>query len=145
MMAPATIESLVEFHGTLVAVLVFGRGDHGLDAKLKQVFVDPVGAITLIAGECDGPSDALAVAILESLVRVFQQRVEHRRFMGLSGRQVKAERVALAIAKHVDFCRKTAARTASCLILRRFVVTFFEPPAAQRCARIAVPSTHQSS
>jgi hypothetical protein len=54
----------------------------------------------------------LAIAIEQLCVGAFQQFVERGGVVGLPRRQMKMQRMTRAIAKKVDFCGKTPARTA---------------------------------
>jgi hypothetical protein len=104
--------SAVEFHRTLVAVFIFLGRNHRLDAQSEQVLVNPIGTVSFVATKPHGPSHGLAVTVAQLGVRSFQQRIESRRVVRLPRGQMKMERMTVTIAKKVDFCGKTPARTA---------------------------------
>ena len=95
-----------------VAVFILLRGDHGLDPQVQEVFVDPIGAIPFITTQRQRPSDAFPVAIEQACVRTVEHLLQGRGFMGLARRQMKMQRMAVAITEDMDFCGKTAAGAA---------------------------------
>lgn len=102
----------VELYGTLAAVFIILGGDDRFDSQSEHIFVDPIGAVSLVAAELHGPSDAIAFTVEQLCVGGFQHRVEGGGFVGLPRRQMKMQRMTLAIAKDMDFCRKPPARAA---------------------------------
>jgi len=76
---------------------------------------DPDYSAAYVILDTDTPDirgHGLAFTIVQLGVSSFQERVESRGVVGLPRGQMKVERVALAIAKNVDFCGKPPARTA---------------------------------
>ncbi len=74
----------------------------------------------------------------------FEQLDQGLRLVGLSGREVEVERVAVAVAEEMDLRRETASREAQRMVRGLVGVAFFPPPEAQCAARTTVPSTHHS-
>ena len=64
--------------------------------------------------------------------------------MDLACRQMKVQRMTLAITKNMDFTAQTASAAAKRMIVRLVGIPFFPPPAAHRAARIIVPSIHHN-
>ena len=89
----------------------FGR-NHGRDSQLDQIFIDPIRAISLVAGDGHGPGDWLAIAINHVGIGAFQQCFQGGRLVRLPRRQMEVQRMAFAVAENMDFCGKTPARTA---------------------------------
>ena len=102
----------VELDGAFAAVLIFFRGNDRCDSQIEQVFIDPIGAVSLVAAELRGPSNSLAVAVEQLGIGSYQHVVKDGGIVGLPWRQMKMERMAQAITQEMDFCRKTPARTA---------------------------------
>jgi hypothetical protein len=74
--------------------------------------VDPIGPISFVAANRKGPGDALAFLVEEALVGSFEQLVENRRLMRLASGEMEVEWQSIAVTQDMDFCGKTAARTA---------------------------------
>jgi len=109
---PPAVCAAVELHGALVSIFIFlGRNDR-LDAQVEQIGVDPIGTISLVTTEFQRPSHGIAFPILELRVHAFQESIENGGVVNLAWGEVKVQRMSHAIAKNVDFCRKTPARTA---------------------------------
>jgi len=138
-----TIHLLVESHGPGLVIFVGFRWDHRRDIQVQQVIIDPRGAIVLLGRRGDS-SDRLTVEIEQMFIRTDHHRVECRRFVRLTGGQLKVQRMARPIAQHVDFADQTAAAATECVVRRFFGIPCFPPPAAHLCARTAVPSMHHS-
>ena len=102
---------MIELDRTFAAVFVGLRRNDRLDSQGEQIFVNPVGAISLVAAQLHRPSNGFSLAVEQLCVGAFQQRVERGGVVGLTRRQMKMQRVALAIAKQVKFCGKAPART----------------------------------
>lgn len=102
----------IEIDEAGVAILVLFRRDDGLDAQFEQELVDPVGPISLVAAQGEGPRETLAVIVEQSFVGRRQQFVENLRFMRLAWREPKGQRQPLAVAENVDLGRKSPARAA---------------------------------
>ncbi len=107
-----SIRLFVEDDRTGVPVFVGLRGNNRFDFQIQQTFIDPIGSIPLVTSQGNGPSNGLSFTIDYLGVGTFKHRNQGGRFMVLSSRQVKAERVAMPVAENMDFRRKTPARTA---------------------------------
>ena len=74
----------------------------------------------------------------------FEQLDQGLRLVGLSGREVEVERVAVAVAEEMDLRRETASRAAQRMVRGLVGVPFFHPPRRSEQPRTTVPSTHHS-
>ena len=54
---------MVELDGPSSLVLVVWGGDHELDSKTNNLFVNPIGPVFFITTECNGPSDGFSCTI----------------------------------------------------------------------------------
>ena len=79
------------------------------DPQVEQVFIDPVRPVSLIAGQGDRPCHRRAVPIGDPFVGTHQQRHDGGGLVGLAGRQMEVERVAMTVTEQVDFRGKPAA------------------------------------
>jgi hypothetical protein len=93
-----------------VAIFVFLGRNHRRDAFIEKILVDPVGTISLVAGQPHGTQGLFR--FLSRNVHSLQQRLESLRFVCLSCREMHVQRVAVAIAEQMDLGRKSAPRTA---------------------------------
>lgn len=107
-----TVRLAVEVDQPRVTILVLFGGNHRCDAQIQQVLVDPIGPISLIAAQSEGPRDALAVVIEQLLVGRYQEFVQDLRFVGLASSEPKGQWQAVAVAEDVDLRRKSPARAA---------------------------------
>ncbi len=104
-----TIGLSVEINVARVAVFVgFGR-DHRNDLLFEQVLVDPVGAISFVAGQPNGAQHLFA--ILPSNFDSFQKCLESLRLMRLPCRNMHVQGMTVAITEQMYLCRKSAPRT----------------------------------
>ena len=97
------VRFLVEYHRPGVTVFVGLRRNDRLNSKVKQILVNPVGAIAFVSGQCHRPSNRGLVVIEQMLIRVDQYVIQGRCFMGLPSGHVERQRMALSIAKQMDF------------------------------------------
>ena len=100
----------VEVNRTGVAVFIALGGDHRLNAPVEQVLVNPIGPISFVAGQLDGKHQGTTIVVHN--LRSFQQLDQPLRLMRLAGRQVKVQRMAVAIAEQMNFGRKAPAGAA---------------------------------
>jgi hypothetical protein len=109
---PSSVGLAVEFHRTLVAVFVFLRGNDRPDVQVQQIGVDPISPVSFIATQGHRPGKRIACAVVQARVGAFEEGVQRRGLMGLPRSQVEVERMTMAVAKNMNFRRKTAARSA---------------------------------
>lgn len=102
----------VKLNETFLAILVFFCGNDWCDFQIQQVFVDPLCPVSFVASQRHWPGNGIAVFIEQALIGTPQEGFERCGFMRLTGCQLKVERIAVAITKEMDFCRKTPARAA---------------------------------
>ena len=110
--AALSVFLLVKGNRPRAAIFIRLGRNHRLNASFQQVAIDPVSAVRLVARQSDGPSNWFVVKIDHHLVGALQQRLERGGFMGLSGRQMRMQRMAATVAEQVNLGRKTPARTA---------------------------------
>ena len=111
------IRLLVKLDEPTIAILVALGRDHRLDIQLQQVFIDPIGAISLVARQRHRPSDRLADFIDQLFIGADHERIEYGRFVRLTGRQMKVKRMTMAIAQNVYFAGQTAATAAERVVV----------------------------
>ena len=134
----------IKLDATRSAVFVgFGRY-HRLDAKCQQVGIDPIRAVSFVAGQRHRPSDRFTLTIHHVGIGTGQQRIHHRRLVRLTGGQMKVEWMTPAVTENVDFAGYTATGATKGMVLRFLRVPFFPPPDAHRAARTIVPSIHHN-
>ena len=109
---------LVKLDWPGVAILIALRWDHRFDIQIQQVFIDPVGAISLVARQRHRPGDRLAFFIDQVRIGADHERIEYGRFVRLAGRQMKVKRMTVPIAQNVDFTGQTAATAAERVVVR---------------------------
>ena len=95
-----------------VGIFIGFRWDDGRDVEVQQALVNPLGPISLVAGQRDRPGDRLAVVIKKFRIGAFEYGDQCGRFVGLSRRQMVSQRMAFTVAQDMDFCRKTPTRAA---------------------------------
>lgn len=106
------IRPAIKFYGSRISIfVVFGRNDW-LDSQRHEGFVNPVGAISLVATQGHRPRNGNTVTIMQTLVSSVEQCLQSSRVVRLARRQMEMERMTFAIAEEMDFCGKTPARTA---------------------------------
>ena len=81
-------------------------------AAVQQALVNPLGSISLVAGQRDRPGDRLAVLIKKFRIGAFEYGDQRGRFVGLSRRQMVPQRMAFTVAQNMNFRRKAPARAA---------------------------------
>ena len=69
---------MVKLDGTFSSVLVVWGGDHGLDPKINNLFVNPIGPVSFIATECNGPSDGFSCTLQSARISSDKQSVQNR-------------------------------------------------------------------
>jgi hypothetical protein len=107
-----SVRLAIELDESGVAVLVFFRRDDGRDAQFEQELINPIGPVSLVAPQGEGPRETLAVVVEQALIGCRQQFVENLRFVRLAWREPKGQRQPLAVAENVDLGRKSPARAA---------------------------------
>ncbi len=108
---------LVKLDKATIAILVTLGRDHRLDIQIQQVFIDPVGAIPLVARQRHRPGDRLAFFIDQLFIGADHERIEYGRFVRLTGGQMKVKRMTVPIAQNVDFTGQTAATAAERVVV----------------------------
>jgi len=104
------VESGVEARTPLAMLGATSRNDR-LNVQVLQVRVDPVGAIRAVPSQRCRPSDWSTLAVAQFLIDPDEHVGEDRRFVDLSGREMKVERMPVPVAKQMDLRRESAART----------------------------------
>jgi len=107
---PVGVAVKLDKAGVPIFVLL-GRNDRS-DVQFEQVLVNPISAVSLVAGQGHRPSDGLAVAIEQVGVRLFEQGREGRRLMRLSCGEMKVQGMAFPVTEDMDFRGKPPARAA---------------------------------
>lgn len=97
----------VEFDRRRCSVFVFLAGNHGLDAKLDEVAVNPVGSVTFVARQLCRIDDREVVLVDD--VHVFEQRLQRLVVMRLARGDVHMQGMPVPIAEQMNFRGKTAA------------------------------------
>ena len=92
-------------------VTLFARND-GLDTQLQEIFINPVSPIPFVAAQRVRPSDGNGLAVLQTSIGSFKNAIQSSGIVLLAGSQMEVQRMTMTITEKVDFCRKTAARTA---------------------------------
>ncbi len=95
----------------LAVVAVFARY-HRINSQFEEVFVNPVGPLTLVASQGDWPRVGFSGIINQFCISSHKQRIEHDRIMRLTRCQMKMKWITITVTQQVKFCGKTAARTA---------------------------------
>jgi hypothetical protein len=85
----SAIRVVIKLDGTGIAVFAFPGGNDRTNPQLQQVFVNPVGSISLVARQGNRPCDTFAFAIKNPRIGLFQQRIQDSRFMRLPGREME--------------------------------------------------------
>lgn len=106
----STIEVAIELRVALIIRSIRLLGNHGLNILTVQPLDDTGGAIGLVA--CQGHGLHIVFELRITDERTVNQLLEDRAFVRLPCRELKVQRMALAIADEVDLCRKTPTRTA---------------------------------
>jgi len=102
----------IELDSTRITVLVLLGRNHGADTQFHEVFINPIRTISFVASHRHGPSNADAITIENIRIRILQQPIEDRGFVGLASREMELKWIAVSVAKQMDFRRKTPARPA---------------------------------
>jgi hypothetical protein len=141
---PPAVQFPVELHTPPGADFVVLGRDDWRDSQIQQVLIDPFRAVPLVSGQRDGSGRRFPRSIRQPVGR-HQDGVDDGRIMGLSAGQLETEGKAVSICEKMDFRGETSAGTSQRMVLRFFRIPFLPPPAAQRWARITVPSMHHNS
>jgi hypothetical protein len=69
---PPPVDCAIKFDRTIATVFIVFRRNDWLDAPLQQIFVNPVGPISFIAAQSDGPREWNPLAIMQTGVGSLQ-------------------------------------------------------------------------
>ena len=74
----------IEFHRTRISALVLLGWNDGLDVSFQKIFVNPIGAVSFVTAQRNGPRHRFTRAITEARVGTFQHRVQRCGFVLLA-------------------------------------------------------------
>ena len=109
---PPPVGIAVELDRAGITVFILLGWNHRLDAQFDQVLVNPIGPVSLVAGQRHGPGDGPAGAVKQIGIRFFEQGRKDRRLVRLSCAEMEVQGMAFSITQDMDLCRKTSARAA---------------------------------
>ncbi len=70
---PLAVQFSVKLNGTSISIFVGFGWDHRLNPDFQEAFINPVGSVSFVAGQSNGPSDRFAFAIGNFRVCTVQQ------------------------------------------------------------------------
>ena len=110
--AALSVRFTIEGDGARLAMVAVFARNHWFNSQFEEVLIDPIGPVAFVTSQSDRPSERFSRVVDKFAISSHEQHIENGRIMSLTRREMKMEWVAMAITQQVNFCGKTAARTA---------------------------------